>query len=103
MYYTKGQRKRENIVVETKLRQRRKKYFWKISKTYFAFKTQILCLQHMLHAVANEAEHFGNTEALTLNVSRLRAKAAYSEDVEFASRKQKCFASFPFAPSPMEH
>ena len=35
------------------------------------------------------------------NVSRLfpclRAKATYSEDVEFASRKQKCFASFPFA------
>ena len=47
-------------------------------------------------------KHLRNTEeALAFNVSqlfpRLRAKATYSEDVEFASRKQKCFASFPFA------
>ena len=40
-------------------------------------------------------------EALTFNVSRLfsrfRAKVIYSEDVKFASRKQKGFASFPLA------
>ena len=47
-------------------------------------------------------KHLRNTEeALTFNVSqlfsRLRAKATYSEDVKFASRKHKCFASFPFA------
>ena len=46
--------------------------------------------------------HLGNTEeTLTLNVSRmfdrLRTQATYFEDAEFASRKQKCFASFPFA------
>ena len=40
-------------------------------------------------------------ETLTLNVSRmfprLRTQATYLEDAEFASRKQKCFTSFPFA------
>ena len=46
--------------------------------------------------------HLRNTEeTLTLNVSRmfpcLRIQATYLDDVEFASRKQKCFASFPFA------
>ena len=76
--------------------------FWKISEAYFAFKTQILCLQHMLRGVANK-ETFENTEeALTFKVSqlfpRLCAKATlYSEDAEFASRKQKCSASFSIA------
>ena len=46
--------------------------------------------------------HLGNTEEkLTLNISRmfprLRTQATYLEDAEFASQKQKCFASFPFA------
>ena len=40
-------------------------------------------------------------EALIFNVSRLflrlRAKATCSEDAKFASGKQKCLASFPFA------
>ena len=30
---------------------------------------------------------------------RLRTKATHLEDAEFAPRKQKCFASFPFANS----
>ena len=46
--------------------------------------------------------HLGNTEdRLTLNVSRmfprLHTQATYLVDAEFVSRKQKCFASFPFA------
>ena len=50
----KGQRKQGNIVAEAKLCPRCKKCFWKISKTYFDFKTQILCLQHMLRGGGNE-------------------------------------------------
>ena len=77
------------------------KCFWKILKAFLAFKTQISCLQHMLRWGANE-ESLGNTEeTLTLNVSRmfphLCTQATYLEDAEFASQKQKCFASFPFA------
>ena len=65
----KGRRKRGNIVAEAKMRPGRKKCFWKISKAFFASKTQILCLQHMLHRGANE-DHLGNTEeTLTSNVS----------------------------------
>ena len=45
---SQGQRKLENIAAEAKLRSGRQKYFWKISTTFFAFKTQILYLQHML-------------------------------------------------------
>ena len=71
-----------------------------ISKTDFAFKTQILCRWH--GCVGSQTrKHLGNTEeALTLNVSqlfpRLCAKTTYFEDGEFASWKQKCFASFSF-------
>ena len=45
---TKGRRKRENIVTAAKLLPGRKKCFWKISKTLFAFNTQVLCLQEKL-------------------------------------------------------
>ena len=34
--------------------QKAKKGFWKISKTFFALKSQILCLQHVLRGGANE-------------------------------------------------
>ena len=47
-------RKRGNIVAEAKLHPGRKKCFWKISKAFSAFKTQILCLKHMLLVGANE-------------------------------------------------
>ena len=81
------------------MRPERKKCFWKISKEFVAFKTQILCIQHMLRW-----NHLGNTEeTLTLNVfrmfPRLCTQATYLEDAEFVSRKQKCFASFPYAHS----
>ena len=51
--------------------------------------------------------HLENTEeTLTLNVSRmfprLRTQAKYLEEAESASRKQKCFASFPLYAS-MQH
>ena len=48
------------------------------------------------------SNYLGNTEeTLTLNVSRmfpsLHTQGTYLEGAEFASKKQKCFASFPFA------
>ena len=60
-----------------------------------------MSLIHMLRWEQTK-NHLGNTEeTLTFNVSRmfprLRTQATYLEDAEFASRKQKCFASFPFA------
>ena len=67
--HCKGPRKQGNIVAEAKMRPGRKKRFWKISKAFFAFKTQVLCLQHMLRG-AQTRNHLGNTEeTLTLNVS----------------------------------
>ena len=81
----KGRCKRENIVSEAKLGPRRK-----------------FCVFNICCVGSQTRKHFGNTEeALIFNVSRLflrlRAKATCSEDAEFASGKQKCFASFPFA------
>ena len=81
----KGRCKRGNIVAEAKLGPRRK-----------------FCVFNMCCVGSQTRKHFRNTEeALIFNVSRLflrlRAKATCSEDAEFASGKQKCFASFPFA------
>ena len=50
----KVRRKQGNIVAEAKMRPGRKKCFCKISEAFFAFKTQILCLQHMLRGGVNE-------------------------------------------------
>ena len=60
------------------------------------------CVFNICCVGSQTRKHLRNPEeALTFNVSRLfphlRAKATYSEDVEFTPGKQKCFASFLFA------
>ena len=91
---SKGRRKRGSIVAEAKLRPGRQKCFWRISKTFYASKTQSLCPEHMLRGDKTRklsGNTSGNTEeTLALIVSRLfsrlRSQRTYFEHVEFASR-----------------
>ena len=88
-----------DITAETKLHPGSQNVFGKFQKHFFAFKTQILCLKHVLLGDAND-ETLGNTEeTLTLKVSRmflrLCSHATYAEDEEFASPKQRTFCFLP--------
>ena len=44
----------EETLLQKQLQEAKKYFFWKISKIVFAFKTQVLCLQHVLSEGANE-------------------------------------------------
>ena len=75
--------------------------FGKFQK-HFLLPRRRFCVFNICCVGQQTRNHLGNTEeTLTLNVSqmfpRLGTQATYLEDAEFASRKQKCFASFPFA------
>ena len=60
---TKGRRKQGHIVAEAKMRPRRKKRFWKISRADFVSSTYVAWGE-------KTRNHLGNTEeTLTLNVS----------------------------------
>ena len=69
---------------------------------HFLLSGHWFCVFKMCCIGQQTSNHLGNTEeTLTLNVSWmfpcLRTQATHFEDAEYASRKQKCFASFPFA------
>ena len=75
--------------------------FGKFQK-HFLLPRRRFCVFNICCVGEQTRNHLGNTEeTLTLNVSRmfprLRTQATYLEDAEFPSRKQNCFASFPFA------
>ena len=83
------------------MRPGRKKRFGKFQE-HFLLPRRRFCVFNICCVREQTRNHLGNTEeTLTLNVSqmfpRLRTQATYLEDAEFASRKQKCFASFLFA------
>ena len=83
------------------MRPGRKNVFGKFQK-HFLLPRCRFCVFNICCMGEQTRNHLGNTEeALTLNASRmfprLRTQATYLEDTEFASRKQKCFASFLFA------
>ena len=75
--------------------------FGKFQK-HFLLPRRRFCVCNICCVGEQTRNHLGNTEeTLTLSVSRmfphLHTQATYLEDAEFASWKQKCFASFPFA------
>ena len=99
--YLKGRRKQGNIAVEAKMRPGGKNVFGKF-QNHCLLLIRRFCVFNICCVGEQTRNHLGNTEeTLTLNVSRmfprLRPQATCLEDTEFASRKQKCFASFPFA------
>ena len=84
---------------------RTQKMFLENFKKHFFLPRHRFCVFNICCAGEQTRNLLGNTqETLTLNVSRmfprLRTQATYLEDAEFVSRKQKCFASLPFAPHP---
>ena len=95
----KGRRKQVNIVAEAKVRPGRKNVFGKFQK-HFLLPRRRFCVFNICCVGEQTRNHLENTEE---TVSRmfpcLHTQATYLEDAEFASRKHKCFASFPFAHS----
>ena len=93
---SKRHRKQGNITINTNFHPSSKTCFWKISKTFFAIRTQVLCLQHILCGGTNK-ETFGNTKkTLTLNVSLIFLISFalthhmihfHDEEVQFVSQK----------------
>ena len=84
------------------MRPGRKKIFLENFRSIFLLSRRRFCVFNICCVEEQTRNYLGNTEeTLTLNVSRifprLRTQGTYLEDAEFASRKQKCFASFPFA------
>ena len=93
---SKGRHKWWNNAAKTSLHRSSKKCLWKISKTFFAIRTPVLCLQDMLCGGVKK-EAFGNTkETLTLNVSPIflilfDTQATYDEEAESVSQKREMF------------
>ena len=92
---------KETLLRKQKCVQDAKNVFEKFQK-HLLLSRRRFCVFNICRVGEQTRNHLGNTEeTLTLNVSRmfphLRTQATYLEDAEFASRKQKCFASFPFA------
>ena len=92
---------KETLLWKQKCVQDAKNVFEKFQK-HFLLSRRRFCVFNIYCVGEQTRNHLGNNEeTLTLNVSRmfprLRTQATYFADAEFASRKQKCFASFPFA------
>ena len=97
----KADANKETLLQKQKCIQDAKNVFGKFQKHFLLSRCRF-CVFNICCIGEQMRNHLGNTEeTLTFNVSRmfprLCTQATYLEDVEFVSRKQKCFASFPFA------
>ena len=89
---------KETLLRTQKCVQDAKNDFGKFQK-HFLLPRRRFCVFNIRCLGKQPRNHLGNTEEiLILNVfrmfPRLRTQVTYLEDAEFASRKQKCFASF---------
>ena len=92
---------KETLLRKQKCVQDAENVFGKFQK-HFLLSRRRFCVFSICCFGEQTRNHLRNTEeTLTLNVSRmfpcLHTQATYVVDAEFASRKQKYFASFPFA------
>ena len=101
MYKFKASANKETLLRKQNCVQDAKNVFGKFQK-HFLLPRRRFCVCSICCVEEQRRNHLGKTEeTLTLNVSRtfprLHTQATYLENAEFAFRKQKCFASFPFA------